>query len=210
MIPNAPLPSNSIEDRSLNQWSDEDLVQFYKAQPESGAGRAAVKELLGRYQSLVYQWCRGYTHERESALDLAQEVLVNAYRGLSGFGSQAQFSSWLFAVTRNRCLSHVRGRKPEQNNQEILEMLPATGPTPEVVLDRKQKQQALRKLMRGYLSDHEEEAIWLQVIEHMSVDQVTATLELENATGARSLLQNARRKLRQALGGKADPFLEVE
>jgi RNA polymerase sigma-70 factor (ECF subfamily) len=210
MIPGAPSASDSMGERSWQAWADEDLVQFYQERSEAAEGRAAVTELLGRYRSLVYQWCRGYTRERESALDLAQEVLVNAYRGLDGFDGKALFSSWLFAVARNRCLSHVRSRKPEQDDQEILEMLPAKGPAPDAALDRDQRQQALRQMMREHLSEREEEAIWLRIIERMTVDQITAVLGLENATGARSLLQNARRKLRRGLSGKADPFREDE
>ena len=40
--------------------------------------------------------------------------------------------------------------------------------------------------------------------------QITVVLGLENATGARSLLQNARRKLRRALGDKDNPFIEED
>lgn len=203
------LPTSDPEDvRRWRSWSDEELVRNYQAAPHSTAGKAAVTALLGRYQSRVFQWCRSYVREPEAALDLAQEVLVNAYRGLAGFDGDALFSSWLFAVARNRCLSAVRRRGPDRDDDTVLEQMAAPGPAPDAHLERRQQQEALRARMRGLLSEREEEAVWLRVIERMSVDQITAVLGLGNATGARSLLQNARRKLRGALGGRADPFGE--
>jgi hypothetical protein len=38
----------------------------------------------------------------------------------------------------------------------------------------------------------------------MPVDEITRVLNLENATGARGLLQTARRKLRAARGGAGE------
>ena len=38
----------------------------------------------------------------------------------------------------------------------------------------------------------------------MSVDDITDVLDLRNASGARALLQRARRKLRAALGASSD------
>jgi len=43
------------------------------------------------------------------------------------------------------------------------------------------------------------EALWLRCFEHMPVDEIGRVMRLENASGARGLLQRARRKLRAAL-----------
>ena len=58
-----------------------------------------------------------------------------------------------------------------------------------------------QKLTLYNLEPNERLALWLRAEEEMSVAELTRVLGLENATGARALLQTARRKLRAALDG---------
>jgi RNA polymerase sigma-70 factor, ECF subfamily len=46
--------------------------------------------------------------EHEQALDLAQEALLGAYRGLVSFEGRSGFASWLFVIARNCCLAVLR------------------------------------------------------------------------------------------------------
>ncbi len=73
-----------------------------------------------------------------------------------------------------------------------------------------QDEKALRLLMGSQLDPSEEEAFWLRIVEGMSVDQITRTLRLKNASGARGILQSARRKLRRAWGDQVDDFPGVD
>jgi DNA-directed RNA polymerase specialized sigma24 family protein len=54
-------------------------------------------------------------------------------------------------------------------------------------------------LLRDTLSPLEQEAIWLRCFERLAVGDVTRILGLTHASGARSVLQSAREKLRAAL-----------
>jgi len=178
--------------------SDEELVRTYKSDPTSDVARAAVEQLLGKYRSRVYVWCYRMVHDSERAQDLAQESLVNAYRGLDRFGDRSSFSSWLFAIVRNRCISALR------TPNLIGELDPLSAETEEDdPLDRilkEEEEDRLVELIRQSTTPLEQEAVWLRCFERLPVDEITRVLNVSGDSGARGLLQTARRKLRAALG----------
>lgn len=179
--------------------SDETLVADALRDPESPRSREAASELLGRYQRRVYLWCWRYVRDPDRALDLAQEVLMNAYRSLHTFQSRAKFSSWLFVVARNRCLNAVTAPSLLRDDAAELDALPGSAPDPAEAFERELDERTLRELMEKHLSPEEREALWLRCFEKLPVDEITRVMGLGSASGARGLLQQARRHLRAAL-----------
>jgi len=178
--------------------SDQDLVALAVRERTSAAGRAAASELLGRHRGRVYLWCHRYVRDHEQALDLAQEVLLSAWRSLDSFQGRSRFSSWLFSIARNRCLSAVRAADPVHDDAE-LDRVPDRGPGTEAVIVGREEEQALVSLAARHLDDIEQEALWLRCFERMPVEEITRLLNIPGASGARAVLQSARRKLRLAL-----------
>lgn len=72
----------------------------------------AFEELVYRYQERLYNLAYRLTGEREEAQDLTQEALVRAYTGLKTFRRGERFSPWVYKITVNLCISHLRRRKP--------------------------------------------------------------------------------------------------
>ena len=179
--------------------SDEELVRRYQADPDGGAGRSAAGELLLRYHGRVYQWCYRMVREREQALDLSQDAMIDALRGLRSFEHRSRFSSWLFMIVRRRCLTALRPRVLRRDEdippEEIWD--PRGGPEHEWI--EREGETALARLIERHLDPREQEAIWLRCVERLPVDEITRLLRLDSASGARGLLQTARRKLRAAL-----------
>ena len=58
---------------------------------------------------------------------------------------------------------------------------------------------AARKARRAAPKTEEQKAIWLRCFERVPIDEITRLLGIEASTGARGVLQRARRKLRTAL-----------
>jgi RNA polymerase sigma-70 factor (ECF subfamily) len=191
--------SHTMTPVSLQDRSDQELVRLAIDAPEDRHGRAAAAALLARYQGRVYQWCWRYVRNRDDALDLAQEVLLSAYRNLASFGERARFSSWLFAVTRNRCVSAVRRPGLLVDGDAEPELVPAGDPQPDEELVRLEEEERLDELLRAHLTPREQEALCLRCVERMPVDEITRVLSISEASGARAVLQSARRKLRAAL-----------
>ncbi len=95
---------------------DDTLVQASRA-----GNREAFDVLVQRHQRLVYQICYRFAGAHEDASDLAQDVFVRAYRGLSGFKGSAAFSTWLYRIAVNVCLNraavHTTARVPLDDSQ---------------------------------------------------------------------------------------------
>lgn len=182
--------------------SDEALIAEALRDPESTRSRDAASELLGRYQRRVYLWCHRYVRDPDRALDLAQEVLMSAYRALHTFQGRAKFSSWLFVVTRNRCLNAVTAPALLRDDGAEPDQIAGGAPDPAEAYERDLDERALRQLFVDHLAEDEREALWLRCFERMPVEEITRVMGLDSATGARGLLQRARRHLRSALDAR--------
>jgi RNA polymerase sigma-70 factor (ECF subfamily) len=181
---------------------DEDLVRTFQSGPESEAGRRAVSELLKRWRARIHAWCWHVVRERELAEDLAQDCLVLIHRALPGFEPRAKVSSWMFAVVRNRCLSELRKRRPARVEWDEAEEIADAAEEPAERFERRAGEDEVLTIMRDTLTPDEQTALWLRAYEDMNVDDITRLLGVTGSTGARGLLQTARRKLRAALAAR--------
>src|SRR5258705_9477817 len=182
--------------------SDEDLLAHYRAAPGSEPGRRAAGHLLARYRGRVYAWALRLVREPEDALDIAQAVQLKAWRALPSFDGRSRFSSWLFAMTRNECLTALRPRLLKRDERaDPIDFL-VDEDDPGRLLESAQEEAEMEALLREALSPVERQATWLRCFEPLPAEEVTRMLELTHASGARSVLQSAREKLRRALASR--------
>jgi RNA polymerase sigma-70 factor (ECF subfamily) len=180
-------------------WSDEDLARTALLRSDDPEGRAAANSRLSRYTRTVYRWCYRLVEDPELARDLAQDILLSAYRNLGRFEGWGRFSAWLFVISRNRCLDALRKPALLADEPEGREILADPRPGPDRELEEREEEDSLLLLVRNRLTAQEQEALWLRCYERMPVDAITRALGIRHATGARAVLQSARRKLRAEL-----------
>ena len=195
--------SEGVTEAPSPERTDEVLVRAIQHDPGGPAGRAAASELFARYQKRVYLWCHRYTRERERALDLAQDVFARAWKALPSYQQRSKFSWWLFVITRNCCLSAVTAPALLRDDDTELDGLPDPAPDPAELYEQAWDEEAARRLLMQHLDEQERLALWMRCFERLPIEAITQALGLSNATGARGLLQRARRKLRAALASGA-------
>jgi RNA polymerase sigma-70 factor (ECF subfamily) len=184
--------------------TDEELLGRFRADPEGEAGRKAAGLLLARYRGRVYAWALRLLREHEDALDVAQTVLLKAWRGLRSFDGRSHFASWLFAMTRNECLTALRPKALKRDPHADPEWFLVDDDDPGRLLESAEEEHAMELLLRDTLNPVEQQAIYLRCFERLSVGDVTRILKLSNVSGARSVLQSAREKLRRALAARGE------
>src|SRR6185437_2445541 len=86
---------------------DQDVVGLLRA----GTAERAFALLLPRYEQKIYRLCCALLRDRSQAEDVAQESLVRIWRMLHRYDGRAALSTWIYAITRNRCLTALERRR---------------------------------------------------------------------------------------------------
>ena|SRR5688572_4566714 len=100
----------AVEVAASIDWSSRDDQALVEAC--LGGHRDAFAPLVQRYQRQVYHVCYRFTGNHADAADLAQDVFVRAYRGLSGFRGASSIHTWLYRIAVNVCLNRASLKTP--------------------------------------------------------------------------------------------------
>ncbi len=92
--------------QSQGTMVDLDLIQRAKR-----GDMGAFEQLVFRYDKQVLTIAARYVQSSEDAKDIYQEVFLRVFRSLPKFQLRSQFSTWLFRITTNVCLTHRSKRK---------------------------------------------------------------------------------------------------
>lgn len=84
------------------------------------------RKLVEQYQHPVFRFARNVTGNSHDAEDITQEVFLAAFDHLAAFDSRrASLLTWLFAIARNRCVNHLKRRRPVSDGAAIADTQPA-------------------------------------------------------------------------------------
>src|SRR5690349_19060104 len=70
--------------------------------------REAFDWLLPEFQNKVFRLAYAMLGEAGAAEDMAQDVFIRIWKALPGYRGQSSLSTWIYAITRNACLSALR------------------------------------------------------------------------------------------------------
>lgn len=147
----------------------------------------AFTRLVRRHSDLVYRVALRILGPEE-AKDASQEVWVRVWKALDGFRAESAFTTWIYKVTVNTCLSELRrerGRAERERDQhhEIISLLgePRAGDDPEAAaLGRERMDEAIRCLQR--LRPDHRAALVLRHLEGLSYPEISEVLEVPEGT----------------------------
>jgi len=71
----------------------------------------AFEQLVFRYDKEVLTIAARFVNNADDAKDIYQEVFLRVYQGLRKFQLRSEFSTWLYRITTNVCLTHKTRRK---------------------------------------------------------------------------------------------------
>jgi RNA polymerase sigma-70 factor (ECF subfamily) len=178
----------------------------------------AFRELVERYKKKVYYLALDMAGNAVAAEDISQEVFLKVYRSFSTFRRGAKLGSWLYRVTYNAAIDHLRseGAVPEPVDDQVLESRSAGGaglaqgrmPDPAAAAEASDLQRRIARALEK-VSPQEKAVFLLRHNEDLMLKDIAETLGLSIGS-VKSYLFRAVRKLQKELGGPAAiPGLEA-
>jgi RNA polymerase sigma-70 factor (ECF subfamily) len=166
---------------------------------EAQAGDAdAFVRLLHRHERPLLYYLRRLVPNADDALDLHQEVWLDAYRGLKSLQIPAAFRAWLYRIAHHKAARFVRNEiRQERFTATLLEAQDETsGAAAEIELAA----EALHKALE-ILPPHHREILVLHYLRDLSTQEVAAVLDCHPGT-VKSRLYHARIALRNIVERK--------
>jgi RNA polymerase sigma-70 factor (ECF subfamily) len=92
--------------KGIGDAPDQALIQRFKSGDEG-----AFNEVVRRYQGPIHSLACRMVRDPEHASDICQDVFVKAYQSLRKFREDSAVYTWLYRITTNLCVNHLRRKK---------------------------------------------------------------------------------------------------
>jgi RNA polymerase sigma-70 factor (ECF subfamily) len=171
----------------------------------------AYDELVRTYHASIYHVaCRMLSDPGEAA-DATQDIFVKVFKNIRGFRGQASLKTWIFKIAFSEILNRLRWSRrrhrqatvsldaqdePTSRSRRPLDVAHA-GPTPEVALERKEREEAIQRAL-GKLSSEHRSIVVLRDIQGFSYQEIAEVLGISMGT-VKSRLARGRAELKRCL-----------
>jgi RNA polymerase sigma-70 factor (ECF subfamily) len=178
-----------------------------------GGDREAFYDLVRPYERMIYATAISVVKNTADAEEVAQEAVLKAFSGLSGFRGEAKFSTWLLQITYNE--AKMKLRKARLNLYESLDDQPQNEegdfwpkdfadwrPIPSELLEQNEIRQAVHDAIDS-LSPCYREVLVLRDVQQLSIKETTTILGISEGN-VKTRLHRARLLLRDSLAPGID------
>src|SRR4249920_4158813 len=105
----------------------------------------AMRTLFGRHRVALYRWLLRLVRDEALAEDLLSEVFLDVWRQAATFEARSSVSTWLLAIARYKALSAQRRRTDAELDDKVAGTVADPADNPEVVLQKKNRDEILRR-----------------------------------------------------------------
>jgi RNA polymerase sigma-70 factor, ECF subfamily len=200
--PDDPAESESESESESETAAETETALLARAQ---AGDVTAFERLSGAYADRLFMLLLRLLDDRSEAEDVAQEVMLRAWRGIAGFRGQSSYFTWLYRIAANeanRALDR-RARQPAGvalGGRELdLPTAPAEDPSRQA--ENSELRLALGRALAG-LPPPLRTAIVLRDVEGLSTQEAAEIAGVGQAA-FKSRLHQARLRVRAAIGDVA-------
>lgn len=157
---------------------------------------ASFSYLVDRYQDMVYGLALKMLRNGEDAEEMAQDCFVKAFRSLSSYRQQSKFSTWLYRIAYNGCISLMRKRKLEvrsMDEQQLSDRDEARLNDQLMEMDKALVEKLLQEAMEK-LPELEQVLITLYYYEDQKVEEISHITGLTDSN-VKVKIHRARKKM---------------
>ena len=182
--------------------SDQELVRASRH-----GDKEAFRALVERYQRKVVSVALGMVHNRDDAVEIAQETFVKAFENLDKFKGESSFYTWLYRIVVNRAIDFQR--RERRHPTIALEDWAGEGEGYEEILRDEHPQDPYEETQSREVGARVTEAIneltpdhkaviLLREVEGLSYEEISRVMQCSKGT-VMSRLHYARKKLQKRL-----------
>ncbi len=161
----------------------------------SRGNMAAFEALIEKFHQPVFNVALGIVKDSDDAADIAQTVFLRVFRALGSYDPQYRFFSWIYRITVNESISHLRRWSREVTVDRELGVVTETAS--DCALRNERNEELNEALMQ--LSPDYRVAVVLKYYIGLSYKEMSDALRIPEKT-VKSRLFTARHRLREALG----------
>lgn len=166
--------------------------------------KSIFTQWLEEHSSSVIKVARAYTLTSEECQDLAQEILLQAWRSLPNFKGRASAATWFYRVALHTAMNWHRKDKPRRANQkpllEVHTLVADSADSTEQVQQRETMEQLYNAIHQLPKTDA---ALVLLYLDELSYREMADVLGIsENNVGVR--VSRAKKALSALMNGEPD------
>ena len=184
----------------MDERADAELVALARA-----GDKHAFGSLVERYQQMARRIALGMVAHDDTARELVQEAMLQAYLSLDHLRDDGRFRSWLYGIVLNVCRGYIRDQKTAFLSLESLAggtrfdalTFSAAGPSPQEVAEAQELHRVILQAV-STLSPKNRAATLMFYYEQLSVHEIAAVLGVSVAA-VKGRLHKARDQLREGL-----------
>lgn len=152
-------------------------------------------------------------------MDVTQEAFIKVHRYLDNFKGSSSFYTWLYRITVNLCIDHLRKRKKghqvefdealDHDEAQGGDLLPSTmDMDPGRNLDRRELRERIEQAL-DTLSPNHRAVILMREVEGLSYKEIAKVMEISIGT-VMSRLFHARKRMQAALLSNSETEEQTE
>jgi len=161
----------------------------------------AYAELVNRYQNYVFTLTMRMIKGREDAEEVAQDVFIKAYKYLADFRGASKFSTWLYTIVNNTCITFLRKKKLQVHSlddEHVFEVADRLDSGFSANRVEQKSRQAMVNDAIALLSPDDAQIITLFYKAEQSLEETATVLGIE-VNAAKVRLHRARTRLKEKM-----------
>lgn len=164
-----------------------------------GGDKEAFAWLVDKYRDMIYTVCVRMLTSEADAEEAAQDAFVKAYKSLNSFQGKSKFSTWIYRIAYNQCISVIRKK---------VRMIDMVGEVPEGEVSEgeingldaisAQERSKYLQLAMEALGETDSVVVTLFYYEEFSLEEIAEVTGL-TSSNIRIKLHRSRKKMHQVI-----------
>ena len=193
-------PEFTSEPENLSDWDDTALVA--RCKKELPDDLTAYRELVRRYEGLIFNTCRRVIGTTEDAEEVTQDTLLQIFHKLHQFQGRSSFKTWLYKIVHNYCRNRISKLARKREGQNSYEEHAANDEDDREADNRRAAlSQAVEEAL-GKIKESEREVIVLKFMNGLTLQETAEVLGVK--------LSAAKMRLYRALESFKEAYSRID